>query len=165
VHDLRARRLELTRGALEQALEGDDLARYRVIVDALAGEYDVLDIAAAAVKLADTAAGDGTHDEEEIPTVTPHVGEARRRERRSPGTGVVRIYVGLGRRAGIRPGDLVGAITNEARLASNAIGAIDIADRFSLVEVPMDQADAIIRALRKTTIRGKKPLVRRDRDA
>ena len=75
-----------------------------------------------------------------------------------------RIFIGLGRKAGVRPADLVGAIANEAGIDSRAIGAIEITDRFSLVEVPDDAADEVIRALRGTTIRGKKVLARRDRD-
>ena len=74
------------------------------------------------------------------------------------------MYVGAGRKAGIRPGDLVGAIANEANVSSSAIGAIEIADRFSLVEVPEQMADDIIEALRGTTIKGKRVTVRRDRD-
>jgi hypothetical protein len=63
----------------------------------------------------------------------------------------------------MRPGDLVGAIANEAGIDARAIGAVDIADRFSLVEVPDEAVDEIIGALRNTTIRGKKVVVRRDR--
>ncbi len=47
----------------------------------------------------------------------------------------VRLYVGGGRRAGMRPGDLVGAIANEAGVPGSDIGAIQIADAFSLVDV------------------------------
>jgi ATP-dependent RNA helicase DeaD len=50
IHDLRARRLDLTRASLEEVLVAGDLDSYRVIVESLAEEYDVLDIAAAAVK-------------------------------------------------------------------------------------------------------------------
>ena len=77
---------------------------------------------------------------------------------------MTRVYVGAGRKAGIRPGDLVGAIANEARIDSRSIGAIEVADRFSLVEVPESMADQIIDALRNTTIKGKRVSVRRDRD-
>jgi ATP-dependent RNA helicase DeaD len=76
---------------------------------------------------------------------------------------VTRLYIGLGRLAGIRPGDLVGAIANEAGIDARAIGSIDIADRFSIVEVPDDAAENVINALRQTTIRGKRVSVRRDR--
>jgi ATP-dependent RNA helicase DeaD len=74
----------------------------------------------------------------------------------------VRIHVSAGRHAGIRPGDLVGAITGEAGINSKSIGAIEIADRFSLVEVPEELADSIITALAKSRIKGKKVPVRRE---
>jgi ATP-dependent RNA helicase DeaD len=186
VADLRARRLELTRGSLEEALlEGEDsLEAYRVVVNALAAEYDVVDIAAAAVKLADERARDGETTEEEIPDVqvreraprgdrrpaaegrAPRDDRGPRRNRRDRPLefDVTRVYVGAGRKAGVRPGDLVGAIANEARVDSSNIGAIEIADRFALVEVPEAMADRIIDALRSTTIKGKRVTVRRDRD-
>jgi len=92
----------------------------------------------------------------------------KRRERpEGAGTGeeVAMLFVGAGREAGIRPGDLVGAITGEAGINSRELGAIQIADRFSLVEVPASRAEEIIAALKATTIRGRKVPVRRDRDA
>jgi ATP-dependent RNA helicase DeaD len=76
---------------------------------------------------------------------------------------LTRLFVGAGRRAGIRPGDLVGAITGEAELPSRSIGAIEINDGFSLVEVPAALADQVIGALKATTLRGQKVTVRRER--
>jgi ATP-dependent RNA helicase DeaD len=84
--------------------------------------------------------------------------------RRGGGGDVARIFVGLGKQAGVRPGDLVGAIANEAGVDARDIGAIDIADRFALVEVPGAAAERVVRALRDTTIRGRKVDARRDRD-
>ena len=78
---------------------------------------------------------------------------------------MARLYIGAGRLAKVRPADLVGAIVNEAGVDPRAIGAIQITERFSLVEVPADRADEIIAALKATTIRGRKVPVRRDRDA
>jgi ATP-dependent RNA helicase DeaD len=178
VHDLRARRLELTKSALEEVLEAGNLDAYRTVVEALSNEYDVIDIAAAAVRLADQAR-DGDADEEEIPKVaapverifTPRTGAAG--PGASAGSGpkvrrkiedVTKIYIGIGRNFGIRPADLVGAIAGEAKIDSRDIGHIDIADKFSLVEVPGSAVDGIIAALRKATIRGKKVMVRRDRE-
>jgi ATP-dependent RNA helicase DeaD len=177
VHDLRARRLELTKSALEEVLEAGNLDSYRTVVEALSNEYDVIDIAAAAVRLADQAR-DGDADEEEIPKVaapverifTPRTGAP---SAAGAGTGpkvrrkiedVTKIYIGIGRNFGIRPADLVGAIAGEAKIDSRDIGHIDIADKFSLVEVPGSAVDGIIAALRKATIRGKKVMVRRDRE-
>ena len=76
---------------------------------------------------------------------------------------IIRLYVGAGRQAGVRPGDLVGAITGEAGIDSRSLGAIEIADRFSLVEVPEDMADEIIDAMRDAQIRGRRVTFRRER--
>lgn len=171
VKDLRARRLEQLTVALRERLAAGDFDDVRAVVTALAGEFDVMDIAAAAVKMAHSATG---RDDSEEEIVTPaHVPAARGgserasrggRERASGG-GLVRVYVGAGKKAGIRPGDLVGAIAGESGVPSSAIGAIRIAENFSVVEVPDDLADAIIEAVGAGTLRGKKVKVRRDRDA
>ena len=71
VADLRAKRLELTRATLRESLLAGGLDAYRVIVESLAEEFDPLDVAAAAVKLADPSATDSgsAGDEHEIPAV------------------------------------------------------------------------------------------------
>jgi len=187
VADLHARRLELTRASIREAVLAGDLERFRVVVDSLAQEFDVMDVAAAAVRVAHE--GEGGHDEEEIPSVAlrperPARGaEKTARDRAPAGKGtdsarprrgkrqpiapewdVARLYVGAGRRANVRPADLVGAIVNEAGVDPRAIGAIQITDRFSLVEVPAEIADDIIGSLRATTIKGRRVPVRRDRE-
>jgi ATP-dependent RNA helicase DeaD len=170
VADLRARRLELTRAALREALLDDDFEQFRVVVESLADEFDVMDVALAAIKLAHEA--DGPDDEAEIPEVTaPRDGERRTARRTSEGGGprparngkTTRLFVGAGRAAGVRPGDLVGAIAGESSLRGRDIGSIEIADRFSLVEIPESAADEVIAALRSTTIKGRRPQVRRER--
>ncbi|HET7696246.1 MAG TPA: DEAD/DEAH box helicase [Vicinamibacterales bacterium] len=178
VADLRARRLELTRASLREQLLAGDLEHTRVVVESLAAEFDIVDVAAAAVKLAHAAVA-GDREDQEIPSATAapspagRGGEARplkpargrlprERGRVEPGD-MVRLFVGAGRRGGIRPGDLVGAITGESGLDSRSIGAIEINDAFSLVEVPRDRADEVITALRGTKLRGQKVTVRHER--
>lgn len=175
VADLHARRLELTRTAVREALVAGELDRYRVVVEALSGEFDILEIALAAVKLAHQADGPDEDAEEIVTPTAPHEDRPRRdrppdrrpgaRGPRGPREGMTRIFVGAGRDAGMRPQDLVGAIANESGVPGNDIGAIDIADRFSLVEVPAEAVDAVIDALRATRIKGRKVTVRRDREA
>ena len=63
----------------------------------------------------------------------------------------------------MRPGDLVGAIANEVGIDAGSIGAIQITDGYSTVEVPEEIADDIIAALKATKIKGLKVPVRRDR--
>ena len=188
--DVRARRLDMTRGALRAALEEGELDSYRVVTDALASEFDPLDVAAAAVKLAHQALqADAAHDEEHIPAIDPRAGrepwskssrtgkaprgeraaapaahKAAGAKRKAPagGAAMVRVYVGAGRNAGLRPADLVGAIANEAGVSAREIGAIEIEDRFALVEVSDHIAEDAIRALRATSLRGQRVTVRRD---
>ena len=177
VADLRAKRLELTRASLRERLLAGNLEATRVVVESLAAEFDIVDVAAAAVQLAHAAAG-GDGDDKEIPATGATPAGDRRGDRqplksargRVPGEpppavdgDMVRVFVGAGRRAGIRPGDLVGAITGESSLGSRSIGAIEINDAFSLVEVPDERADEVIAALRGTKLRGQKVTVRRER--
>jgi ATP-dependent RNA helicase DeaD len=170
VADLRARRLDLTRGALRETLLGNGLDGFRVVVESLTDEFDLMEVALAAVKLAHEAGG-AVDDEEEIPQVGFRADKDRgpatqgrpERPRRVPGGSAARLFVGVGRDAGIRPGDLVGAITGETGLKGRDIGSIEIHQRFALVEVPESAADEVVQALRATMIKGRKATVRRDR--
>ncbi|WP_205698010.1 DEAD/DEAH box helicase [Conexibacter sp. SYSU D00693] len=187
VADLRARRMELTRSGVEEALADGELEPYRAVLDALVAEHDLVDVALAAIRLAHEATGAGVEDEpEEIPDVParkerrergpggPRGDDRRSAERRGdgdrgggdrgPAGPTARIFIGAGRAAGVRPQDLVGAITGETRLQGSDIGAIHIAERFALVEVPEPAADFVVRALRQTKIKGQKPTIRRDRE-
>jgi ATP-dependent RNA helicase DeaD len=175
VADLRTRRLELTQAALRESLLEDDLDPFRVIVETLTDEFDIMEVALAAVKLAHEAAGPTTEDEQEIPQVAVRAAregrpdsDRRGADRRGGGGrprsgNTTQVFVGLGRRAGVRPQDLVGAITGETGISGRDIGSIEIADRFSLVEVPQGIADEVIAGLRGSTIKGRKATVRRDR--
>jgi ATP-dependent RNA helicase DeaD len=193
VADLRARRLELTRDALREILlKEDDLETFRAVVEPLGAEFGLLETALAAVRLAHEASGPAG-DEEEIPQAempSEHDRRGRRkpagrdtagrdtagrgqrgdqgpgrgqRRGRQAAAGTTRLFLGAGRSAGIRPQDLVGAITGESYLSGRDIGAIEIADRFSLVEVPASAADDVVAALRNTSIKGRKATVRRER--
>ena len=175
VADLRTRRLELTQAALRESLLEDDLDPFRVIVETLSDEFDLMEVALAAVKLAHEATLPGAEEAaEEIPQVAVRApretrpgADARggdRRPARPRTNGTTQVFIGLGRRAGVRPQDLVGAITGETGIRGRDIGSIEIADRFSLVEVPIAVADEVIAGLRGSTIKGRKATVRRDRD-
>jgi ATP-dependent RNA helicase DeaD len=199
VADLRAKRLDVTRASLREALLAGGHDGVRVVVESLAQEFDIVDVATTAVALLHAAAAGGT-DDHEIPVAsTPAEGRGRERgarpdrgdrpergaraergdrpdhgdrpQRSGPDRGarrdigpMARLWIGAGRQAGVRPGDLVGAISGETGLKSAFIGAIEIADRFSLVEVPDEVADDVIEALVASKLRGQKVTVRRDRD-
>jgi len=180
VADLRALRLEATRGALREVLLRGDTARYGPLVASLADEFDLEQVAAAAVALAHEAGGPPP-DEREIVQPLPRAasGPSAARitgARREPVSGArppsggarrasgqtTKLFVGSGRESGIRPQDLVGAVTGESSLSGRDIGAIEIFQRFSLVEVPESAADEVVAALRATLIKGRKATVRRE---
>ena len=171
IMDVRAKRLEITRASIREALVGGELEKYRVVVEALSEEFDVMDIAAAAVQLAHLAGAGAGGEEAEVPIPTiPTERPARggkpgprgRTARDSGKPAMARIFIGAGRLMNMRPGDLVGAITNEAGIEARSIGAIEVADRHSLVELPEELVDKVITALRGKPIKGKKQTVRRD---
>jgi ATP-dependent RNA helicase DeaD len=165
VADLRARRLELTRSALAEMLEDADFEEFRVVVDTLTDDYDLMEVALAAVKLAHEASGGADDDNDEIPEAAAprHEGERKpdRGPKRAPSGATARIFVGLGHAAKIRPQDLVGAIAGESSLSGRQIGAIEITHRFSVVEVPESSADEVIKALSATMIKGRKARIER----
>ncbi|MEP7180167.1 MAG: DEAD/DEAH box helicase, partial [Pseudonocardiales bacterium] len=176
VADLRSRRLELTRSALHETLLEDDYEQYRVVVDTLTDDFDLMQVALAAVKLAHEAGGT-VEAEDEIPdVVTPRETRESSRETSRPPTRArdkpakarladsgptTRLFVGLGHAAKIRPQDLVGAIANESSLSGRQIGAIEITHKFSIVEIPDSSADEVIAALQATLIKGRKARVER----
>ena len=267
-HDVKSRRLDQTKGAVREMIIAGELDGFSVVVETLAAEFDLMQIATAAVKLAHeaTAGSAAQEDELHIPTydsfarpdrggerggyqgggyqgrgsqgggyqgggyqggghqggaprarpfweqqsqpahergaiqrashsaapqgqgsgradakpaaraasTPPHTAHSEQPNRapakpsaksNKPGfhaNDMVRVYIAAGRRMGIRPADLVGALANEANVNPRGIGDIDIADGFSLIELPSGDADRVIDALRGATLRGRKVTVRRD---
>jgi ATP-dependent RNA helicase DeaD len=175
VADLRTQRLDMTRAALRELLLAGGFDDVRVVVETLTQEFDVVDVANAAVKLAHNATSKGDDQAIPAPQDASRQGKGPGQDRSGPaksrggrdlsGQGpMARIYIGGGRKLGIGPGDIVGAITGEVGINGRSLGAINMTDTFATVEVPEDQADAIIRALRTTTIKGNKVTVKRDGD-
>lgn len=75
-----------------------------------------------------------------------------------------RVFVGVGKRDGAGPGDLVGAITGETGTQGAQIGRIEVRGNYSLVEVDSQVADEVVRKLRGTRIKGREVTARLDRD-
>ncbi len=185
VADLLAKRLERTRATVQEAMQAEDLDGFRGMVETMARSSDPITIATAAMKLIFRAQG-GERTEQDIPSVPVRQPESYRSLPRSGGrpgdrdtlprpgsrppvgrpgrggrmAGMARIYIGAGLSAGIKPGDLVGAIANEAKMNSKVLGGIEVLDRFSLVEVPEAMASKIIDVLGRTRIKGQKVVVR-----
>ncbi len=180
VADLRTRQIEMTVGSVRDALAIDDLADYRAVLDALGDEYSERDIALAAIKLVHRARG-ATIDEREIPDASQSKGKWDK-DGKSKGKSKSKgkfdkgdkggrgksfdgekgyVHIDIGRKAGLRPGDLVGAIANEAGLSGSDIGPIKIQEHWAMVGVPESEVENILKAMKQTTIRGSKAKLRR----
>jgi ATP-dependent RNA helicase DeaD len=141
--DIRARRTEILKEQLREVVKAGELDGYLEMVAELEEELDPGEIAAGFAKLAATATQPKSI-----------VGPAAVADGPKPESGMARIYIEAGRRDGIRPGDVVGAITNEVGMSGREIGSIDIFDTYTFVEVPAGKRDQIVQVLSNTSIKG-----------
>jgi ATP-dependent RNA helicase DeaD len=150
---LRARRLDITRAALKERLVAGELGDMRAVVESLAHDFELMDIAAAAIAM--------MHEEAEAASASASSVDAPEPVDADVGGPMTVLFIGAGREAGIRPGDIVGAITGEAKITNRQVGGIRVGRDHTLVEVPEALADRVITALRRTNLRGQKVNVKR----
>ena len=67
----------------------------------------------------------------------------------------VEIFVGVGKFAGVRPGDIVGAFANEFGVSGSDIGRVMLFDKNSFVGLPRAVAEQVLDKHEKVTIRGR----------
>ena len=72
----------------------------------------------------------------------------------------MRLYIDAGRSRGVRPSDIVGAIANEAGIPGRVIGAIDIYDEFTLVDVPAEHKQQVLGAMAGAKMRNQPVSIR-----
>lgn len=143
---------------LEQVLREENLSPFYLALEPLFGSWAPAEVAAAALAL--------LHGKAREENLTGKGDLENRRvvegEREAPRPWV-RLFISLGEKDSIGPGDLLGAITGEVGVEGSQVGKIEIRDHFSLVEVPPVLAERIIRSLNGTTIRGRAVRVDYDR--
>lgn len=142
LEDVAERQAEAWRNRLLEAIQSGGLAHYRAILGNIIDDHDPIDVASAALKLASAGELDG-HEEGDYDFgdtgATP---------------GMVRFFVNIGRSARISPADLVRTISEEAGVPGQAVGKIDIFDRFTFVEIEEESAPFVYEALRQSRING-----------
>lgn len=75
---------------------------------------------------------------------------------------VARLWVGVGKRDGVGPNDLVGLLVGELKVEKSAIGQIEIRETFTLIEVPAPDAGRIAAALTGRVVRQRRVIARLD---
>lgn len=152
--DIASRRREEFKEALREALDKREFDGQLGTVEDLLEDYDPAEVAAAAL-----------HMLWQSQHAASPAAEALDVDFEQPELGMTRIFIGMGRQDGLRPGDIVGAVAAESGLSGKAIGVIDILDRTAFVEVPVSHAEKVVDALRHTKIRNRKVKVQLARPA
>ena len=129
---------------IRQVMETETEGKYAAMVEKLTtDDHSSLDVAAALLKMAMEKDGKGASVAVPIEPEF-HFNSAE----------MIRLMIKLGKNQRIRPGDIVGAITGETDLPGRMIGAIDIHDAFSLVDVPQTFAASVIEVMNRCQIKG-----------
>ena len=142
--DIAARRRDVFKDSLREVLESNEYESELETVAELSEEYSPADIAAAALHMLwqsrhseEAASADFAADHEQ------------------PEVGMTRLFIGLGKQDGLRPGELVATIAGKCNIPGKTIGTIDILDRSSFVEVPSSKSEKVIDVLRRSKLCGK----------
>ena len=162
-----ARRVERFKQQLLATIGDMDLDFYRQVVDELCQQHEV-DIKDAAAALTFLAQREQPFQVKEIELPKEkskkrslQVDFEPRRKRKSQRSrdelsdtlDMVRYRIEVGRNHQVRPGDIVGAIANEAGIDGQLIGRIKLFEDYSTVDLPAGMPKAIFRQLRKTWVR------------
>jgi len=175
VHDINSRRTERFKSGVREAIAQEDLSLYYRLVSELEQEEDLdaLQIAAALARLAqgdvpllldlkaEPRTGKRSTREESDQTGATRPERPRPQKvletealplKDYPEVQMQRFRVAVGYQHGVKPGNIVGAIANEAELESRYIGHIEIFDDFSTVDLPAGMPDETLRDLQNAWV-------------
>lgn len=82
-------------------------------------------------------------------------GRSGSRGSRSGGDDMARLFINIGKNQNVKPGDILGAIAGESGMPGKMVGSIDMYDKYTFVEVPREQADVVLQAMKDVRIKGK----------
>ncbi|MGB3328590.1 MAG: DEAD/DEAH box helicase [Thermomicrobiales bacterium] len=162
--DVNTRRREVLKNLVSKEVENEsDYEGYTETVNQLFEQFDPQNVAAALLKLYAEETGRSTTElsaSDDFASYSSFDSRERgeRPERRpvqGAAEGMTRLFINIGRTLRVRPQDIVGAIANEAGVPGRAIGAIDIHDTYTFVDVPTDAAQNVIEVLNASSIKGR----------
>ncbi len=138
--DITNRRINQFKEQISKAMESQELEFFEELIDAYQSEYDIghRKIAATLAYLLQKERPLNP-DEQIIEEVRDERSERNRNPQRERKTGDEQMQtyrIEVGRKHGVEPGNIVGAISNEGKLNSRDIGRIRLFDQFSLVDLP-----------------------------
>ena len=155
------RREERLRDELRTELEAGVIARELATLEPLLERYDGVEVAAVALRLLErsrASAARAPQPERAGGAAAPAGG------RRAEAAGGTRIFLTVGERDGVRPGDLVGAIAGTAGITGENIGRIELRDTHSLVEIVGADAQQVAERITGSSIKGRRVVARLERE-
>ena len=144
INDVQATRAEKSLEEITGLIEENNLDKYVDMLDEFINETDftALEIAAAFLKK------QISENEEEV-RQGEDFGDT------GAEAGMVRLFINIGKKKGVRPGDILGAIAGESSISGDLVGAIDVHDQYTFVEVPKEVAKDVMYGMRHAKIKGK----------
>lgn len=144
--DVKNTKLEGLFGQVREMIEAGGLSDMVEIVENQVNQedYTIMDMAAALLKM---TVGESLQEREEIEQVHFDMDSNRH--------GMVRLFINVGKKDKIKPANILGAISGESGIPGKLVGAIDMLDNYTFVEVPAKYADAVLSAMGNVTIKGR----------
>jgi ATP-dependent RNA helicase DeaD len=131
------------RASLRDVLSSGDVRREVLALEPLLGEYDAIEVAAAALRLL----------EQQRPARPAATASAQPMQR---------LFLNLGEKDGVRPQEIVNAVTTEAGIPGSQVGRVEVRDTHTLVEVAASVAALVADKLTGSIVRGRRVQARVD---
>jgi ATP-dependent RNA helicase DeaD len=159
-------REEAMRQELRSVMASGVPSRETIALEPLLDEFDATEVAAAALHLLDRERAQRRKAAENAtPSARPRPAEGDLSRGAAPGgAAMTRLFMTVGTRDGVKVGDLMGAIAGEGGIPGDHVGKIDLRESHALVEVAAADAASVIERVNGTMIRGRKVVVRGERD-
>lgn len=158
-------REEAVRQELRAVLTRGVPPREIIFLEPLLEIFDAVEVAAAALQLLDRERAQRRHAAEAAATRPGAPADSSRASGGGKGGGdMTRLFMTVGTRDGVKTGDLMGAIAGEGGISADKVGKIDLRESHALVEVATADAPSVIARLNGATIKGRRVVVRGERD-
>lgn len=147
INDVEESKIDAFFEKVKNVMEESDLTRYVKHIESLLNdEYTSVDVAAALLKM---SIGLDNKEEDMEVSYASNFGNT------GGEPGMARLFINAGRNQKILPKDVIGAIAGETGIAGKLIGKIDIYDKYTFVEVPVDYAETVLEIMKNNKIKGK----------
>ena len=163
------RRDDILFESLKETLESGEFDAYQDYTDRLLEQgHTPTDIAGALFGMLRETLGRESDEiaEDRQPPKRERRGKRPQREKRELAPvedGMSRLFISLGKLSGIQPKDIVGMLYREAGLPDGSIGRINLFPKHTLVDVPAEFAEQVLKATRDSKLRGRPFRIDHDR--